>query len=98
MASSLYSTLYTHTCMCTYNKYIYASRAFGRTGDFKSEFKNRLDTNTRAYFSFLSVTRWFGFQLDAIVVVLLVVSTFGAVLSIDYNIVSNPESLSVGVM
>jgi hypothetical protein len=65
---------------------------------FKNEFNNRLDANTRAFFSFLAVTRWFGFQLDAIVVVLLIVSTFGAVIAIDFNIVSNPSSLAVGVM
>ena len=37
------------------------------------------DTNSRAYFLFVSSARWLGFRLDAICSVLLIAGTFAAV-------------------
>lgn len=49
-------------------------RAFQVTDNFRQQFLTAIDTNTRAFMSFLVITRWFGLRLDAIVAPVLFVS------------------------
>mmetsp|Transcript_15128 Transcript_15128/g.22753 ORF Transcript_15128/g.22753 Transcript_15128/m.22753 type:complete len:715 (+) Transcript_15128:462-2606(+) len=73
-------------------------RAYDRVFDFQDIHKSLVDIHTRADFSFSSASRWFGFRLDAAVVVLLAASTFGAVVANQYGIGGSPEALAAGIM
>ena len=48
--------------------------------------KDLVNENCRSFFSFIAASRWLGFRLDAIVTVLLMVSTFGAVAMNESNL------------
>ena len=43
-------------------------RAFGRKKQFIDICKQRINQNTRAFWTFIAVSRWLGFRLDIIVV------------------------------
>jgi ATP-binding cassette subfamily C (CFTR/MRP) protein 4 len=67
-------------------------RAFGAKTQFKETFCNSQDTNTRMFFSFIVVSRWLGFRLDALVaflitVVLILVISFQQALNLPSSLV-----------
>lgn len=73
-------------------------RSFKELDRFNRMMSNLINANGAAYFAFVAVSRWLGFRLDVIVVVLLMVSTFGAALAKEYNAGIQPVILAVGVM
>jgi ABC-type multidrug transport system fused ATPase/permease subunit len=72
-------------------------RSYKRRDAFLDVSKKLIDTNMRAYFAFQSCSRWLGFRLDAMVVVLLFISTFGAVYCKNISAIE-PSLLAVGIM
>ena len=73
-------------------------RAYKQVVRFNQLFRELLNKNASSFFCFVAVSRWLGFRLDVIVVVLLMVSTFGATLAKEYNAGIQPVILAVGVM
>ena len=73
-------------------------RSFNELDRFNQVMRNLINANGSPYFAFVAVSRWLGFRLDVIVVVLLMVSTFGAALAKEYNAGIQPVILAVGVM
>ncbi|CAM9405941.1 unnamed protein product [Chrysoparadoxa australica] len=63
-------------------------RAFGEQKRFNQEMRQAIDENTKAWYSFIASSRWLGFRLDAIVVVLLLVATTFSVALKEYG--NNP--------
>jgi ABC-type bacteriocin/lantibiotic exporter with double-glycine peptidase domain len=76
-------------------------RALGRLQAFTTQFNEYINKNASVYFAFVAVSRWLGFRLDTIVVVLLLVSTFGATAAKEYNagiqpvILAEPKSSTI---
>ena len=61
-------------------------RAFeGAQDHFKHLFEERHDSNLRAFFAFLACSRWIGFRLDAICVILLGVACWVSVVFFHYT-------------
>lgn len=54
-------------------------RAFGRAAYFQAVFMDRVNANTRAYFAFISTSRWLGYRLDAQSFALLTAVTLAGV-------------------
>ena len=73
-------------------------RALNRKEIFLDMHKALVNDNCRAFFCFIAASRWLGFRLDAIVTVLLMVSTFGAVAMNESNLDVDPNLLAVGIM
>lgn len=47
---------------------------------FQQKFEEAQDSHTRAFFMYMGISRWLGFRLDSIVVILIILSTFVTVL------------------
>ena len=73
-------------------------RAFNQLEQFQEQNKALLNSNVRGYFSFVSIARWLGFNLDATVIGLLIASTYGAVLAKNADVGINNAAISVGIM
>ena len=73
-------------------------RAFGRHNHFERTCKDRINENVRAYSTFIAVSRWLGFRLDAIVSAMVAVATFGAVLAKEHAGNGTPAVLAVGLL
>lgn len=73
------------------------SKALNVTRQFQSIHKKLLNNNCRAFFAFMSASRWLGFRLDAVTVALLALCTFGAVLCKKLALPISPNLLAVGL-
>ena len=72
-------------------------RAMNCTKQFQALYKQLLNENCRAFFSFMAASRWLGFRLDATTVALLACVTFGAVGCKEGNLKIDPSLLAVGI-
>jgi ABC-type multidrug transport system fused ATPase/permease subunit len=73
-------------------------RAFQRQTDFAKTHRTLVDENSKAYFMFIACSRWLGFRLDAIVVAMLLISSFGAVIAKENGSPVDPKLLAVGML
>ncbi|CAM9207978.1 unnamed protein product, partial [Sphacelaria rigidula] len=60
-------------------------RAFGVQKEFLTAFLRKVDDNTRAYFAYIFTSRWFGFRLETVALVVLTVCCFVAVAVSEYR-------------
>ncbi|CAM9996930.1 unnamed protein product, partial [Ectocarpus fasciculatus] len=60
-------------------------RAFGKQNRFLSQFTERVDMNTRAYFAWVYTARWLGFRMDMVVIMVLTASCFFSVAVNEYD-------------
>lgn len=51
----------------------------------QQKFKRAQDSHTRAFFIFIGISRWFGFQIDSIIVVLIILSSVCSVLLFEHG-------------
>lgn len=56
-----------------------------RTDRFLSQFTERVDLNTRAYFAWVYTARWLGFRMDMVVIMVLIASCFFSVALNEYS-------------
>ena len=73
-------------------------RSLSRTDIFLDMNKRLVNQNCRSFFAFVAGSRWLGFRLDIIVLLLLAASTFGAVACFDNGVDVDPNLLAVGIM
>ncbi|CAM9767000.1 unnamed protein product, partial [Ectocarpus sp. 12 AP-2014] len=60
-------------------------RAFGKQHRFLSQFTERVNLNTRAYFAWVYTGRWLGFRMDMVVIIVLTASCFFSVAVNEYS-------------
>ncbi|CBN77893.1 conserved unknown protein [Ectocarpus siliculosus] len=60
-------------------------RAFGKQDRFLSQFTERVNMNTRAYFAWVYTARWLGFRMDMVVIIVLTASCFFSVAVNEYS-------------
>ncbi|CAM9399555.1 unnamed protein product, partial [Ectocarpus sp. 12 AP-2014] len=60
-------------------------RAFGKQHRFLSQFTERVNLNTRAYFAWVYTARWLGFRMDMVVIIVLTASCFFSVAVNEYS-------------
>jgi len=73
-------------------------RGYKKAGDFTHMFRENVNNNTRAFFSFIASSRWLGFRLDVIIVLLLVAATFITTGLKESNSGVDSTVLAVGLM
>ncbi|CAM9122833.1 unnamed protein product, partial [Ectocarpus sp. 4 AP-2014] len=60
-------------------------RSFGQQHRFLSQFTERVNLNTRAYFAWVYTARWLGFRMDMVVIIVLTASCFFSVAVNEYS-------------
>jgi ATP-binding cassette subfamily C (CFTR/MRP) protein 4 len=55
-------------------------RSNGAINFFKAKFRHVHDGHSRAFFAFISCSRWLGFRMDALMFILITISSFAAVI------------------
>ncbi|CAM9967371.1 unnamed protein product, partial [Ectocarpus sp. 12 AP-2014] len=68
-------------------------RAFGKQDRFLSQFTERVNMNTRAYFAWVYTARWLGFRMDMVVIIVLTASCFFSVAVNEYS-----DSVDAGLL